>query len=247
MKHQLCTPGSTRSRPSQSSSMSSATAQSLVNTSAAQSTPPDLVHCPLDAVVNIPPPRRGWVQLTGSDENVRLAELLRHDKPVKWNLPAPIASCLKSISDSSWWIINRLAKAPEDILWPKWWVRAAGPAPDPSRAFRAALRLVVSLNTDAYKRKHWICERCRNCESSQVWHIDPTFGAFASVVEDWLGPEQVQILAFIGQRSWPEEIRKAILEAHREKCRLTALCKGCVSGHTKGTEERSVGNHALPS
>jgi hypothetical protein len=187
------------------------------------------------------------VQLTGSDENVRLAELLRHDKPVKWNLPAPIASCLKSISDSSWWIANQLAEVPGEILWPESWVRTPRQAIDSSKAFRAALRLLVSFNTDAYKRKHRLCERCQDSDSYRVWHIEPKFSAFASVVAEWLGPEQVQILAFIGQRSWPEEIRKAILEAHREKCRLMALCKSCVSGHTKGTEKNNESNHALPS
>ena len=135
--------------------MSPATAPSLASASAAQTKSSNLVHCPLDAVVNIPPPRRDWVQLTGPDEHVRMAKLLRHMKPVKWNLPAPIASSLKCISDSSWWIANQLAEAPGEILWPESWVRAPGQAIDTSKAFREALRLLVSINTDAYKRKHW--------------------------------------------------------------------------------------------
>jgi hypothetical protein len=204
--------------------------------------PDELIRCPLERVRIVPPPLRAWPDLIGSNEDVALAEAIRQEKLQEWNLPSYIHGGLMSVTDSAWWIINRSAKTPEDILWPKWWIRPAGPTPDPFKTLRDSLRFLISPNTADYKRRHWLCERCRECESSRVWHIEPTFGEFASVVADWLGPEQGQSLGAISHRSWPEEMRSAILEAHREKCKLMAVCKGCLSGirTNKSGEEQSM-------
>lgn len=202
--------------------------------------PGDLIRSPLERVRIVPPPLRAWPDLIGSKEDVALAKTIRQEKLQEWNLPSYIHGGLMSVTDSAWWIINRSAKTPEDILWPKWWIRPAGQAPDPVQTLRDSLRFLISTNTADYKRRHWLCERCRECESSRVWHIDPTFGAFASVVADWLGPEQVQSLAAISHWSWPEEIRNAVLEAHREKCGLMALCKGCLSGIRRGKPRKNT-------
>jgi hypothetical protein len=134
-----------------------------------------------------------------------------------------------SISDSGWWIANQFAEAPTEIRWPESWVRTVEHAMDFSKAFRDALRLLVSFNTDAHKRKHWLCERCHDSESCRVWHVQPKFGEFAAVIAEWLGPEEVRRLAAMSQASWPIDLRQCILDAHREECTLMALCGSCVS------------------